>query len=783
MKKFDDIVIAVHGIGSQSRFSTVRSVATRLAASSTLLGDGKDRPIGLQPLGYYHSDVQNITSVRLLDDVESLKGTDLASIGFAEVFWADIPQEVVKEGRTLEETKAWARTVVARANALCKKAAKPGGGRDWIVPPDFSLAGEVLDEIIETVYVLQNLSRLGEKAGLFTFDLKKVLDEYLGDVQLVAEFSYYRNDIVGRFHRAMESIHHQHPGARIHIVAHSEGTVVSFLGLLQAMSRKRVVPASASGNARIDPIPWVPEKEDDKKVQKKEEPPFASEDNFPAWLKQVRGYMTIGSPIDKHLLLWPRIWDELRPHQANALFKDNPIRWRNYYDYGDPVGFKLDTTRRWLMEEWREKKNENESDKRRNWGEKCTAFQFCGCPNCEHDIGFARYLLPGAAHNEYWNDCDVFEHFIKEVVAKSRHKGKAKEGTDKPPRKRWDKWWVAWLSPAIPYAASFLILLIGVFILYKAVHAYTHPNADALERLTRFRELGIEPPAGQTPTGMARAVLGITGLIAGATLLARIPRLAIGSCVPANWRQWTKQRMSRFKGRPPGPNWFIAGIVAFLIGALLYLIVPLAVRDELGGRLYDWGLRGTWVATVGIIVLAAAAGWWGYWVTRPGDESLDRRERWVGQGLRPLIACGIFAIGLIVLSQIIPRSPGPPNFNKEQVNSLPDDVRDAIRDARLTPDELNQLIMTQGTNWQTNLKTVAPILQSHPPIWPLLLGSLAFLYLWWLATLLFDLAFVWQRYTRRSVTNVRLHQWNPYGLSVRQDDESPDSRCFCKLEA
>jgi hypothetical protein len=33
-------------------------------------------------------------------------------------------------------------------------------------------------------------------------------------------------------------------------------------------------------------------------------------------------------------------------------------------------------------------------------------------------------------------------------------------------------------------------------------------------------------------------------------------------------------------------------------------------------------------------------------------------------------------------------------------------------------------------------------------LWPLLLGGAAFFYLWWLATLLFDLTFVWKRFVR-----------------------------------
>jgi len=37
--------------------------------------------------------------------------------------------------------------------------------------------------------------------------------------------------------------------------------------------------------------------------------------------------------------------------------------------------------------------------------------------------------------------------------------------------------------------------------------------------------------------------------------------------------------------------------------------------------------------------------------------------------------------------------------------------------------------------------------------WPIVLGGIAFFYLWWLAALLFDLAFVWQRYVRYSMAS------------------------------
>ena len=42
-------------------------------------------------------------------------------------------------------------------------------------------------------------------------------------------------------------------------------------------------------------------------------------------------------------------------------------------------------------------------------------------------------------------------------------------------------------------------------------------------------------------------------------------------------------------------------------------------------------------------------------------------------------------------------------------------------------------------------------------LWPLVLASAAFLYLWWLAILIFDLVFVWHRYIRFSAAHNYLY--------------------------
>jgi hypothetical protein len=52
-QRFTDILIAVYGIGQQSRYSTIRSVAANLVASEKLMRDVKERPVAQQPLGYF----------------------------------------------------------------------------------------------------------------------------------------------------------------------------------------------------------------------------------------------------------------------------------------------------------------------------------------------------------------------------------------------------------------------------------------------------------------------------------------------------------------------------------------------------------------------------------------------------------------------------------------------------------------------------------------------------------------------------------------------------------
>src|SRR6516164_1389931 len=251
--KVTRLVVAVHGIGNQFRYSTVQAVTCRFAAYCR-------RPI-TQPLGAFHP-AKLITKpdspelgAYVFEPPEEFE-KDFSGFGCAEVFWADIPARAAATKNTTEESKAWAQTIVERVRLLDEL----GSGRSDLI--DYRKASAVVEEMIGTVKVLENILFIASKAGLFEFNLGQLLTDFLGDVQIVADFKDYGGDIFKRFANTMKNLIRRMPNAeKIYIVAHSEGTVVSLKGLLTALA--------------------------------------AEKDQNNEWVDKVKGYMTIGSPLNK----------------------------------------------------------------------------------------------------------------------------------------------------------------------------------------------------------------------------------------------------------------------------------------------------------------------------------------------------------------------------------------------------------------------------------------------------------------------------------------------------
>jgi hypothetical protein len=619
------IIVAIHGIGDQYRNATIQSVVSSFGRFTDYTAA---MPLGRLGTG----DGKSIF----------LKGPPapqppLDTIAFVELYWADIPRKVQTEGYRIEETKAWARTVVERLRARYEvfreaarknSGARPGQqGSDLPVElhrEDFSAAADAIEEMIETFAVLDRLLTVIEKMGLLKFNLNNLLNSYVGDVQIVADFPDQRRLILDQFSKLLHDVTENNE-AEIYVIAHSEGTVVAFMGLLEAMARQ----PRANGVLANDP---------------------------PAWIGQVRGFMTIGSPIDKHLILWPDLWDDLQEQHPKVKSWSTypPIWWRNYYDYGDPVGFRLDTARDWLKDH--------------NWK---SVFEF----EDRHDHGFSRYLFPGAAHIDYWGDEEVFGHFIETVVfaprdpetGKPLNQESQKPETQKPTGRSFrepppTKGWQRIGSFVIPYFVVYLLIFLGVYLVYKGTLEYLVPPG---------------PERAPYLSHVFKNVAGISALMMGMITLARIPKLT---------RRWTM---------------LVLGVTGFAIGAAAYgyFVEPEIKRWHTWGRLNDYPawLSGAVVIGVAFIVICFAnwAGRKKLW--KPPWSKL----RAFLTGTRPLMIPGAACVLLTVAYHVF--------FSGD--------------------DRLNER-----------------------PLWPLILASAAFFYLWWLAILIFDLVFVWHRYIRGAVS-------------------------------
>jgi hypothetical protein len=613
-------VVAVHGIGDQFENATIQSVVSAF-------GGFFNYPAGV-PLGAFRKPRPPIQPF-FLETPETAEALpvprDLAETAFIEIYWADIPREQQKGGYTIEETKAWARTVVARLRAryagftAAKSVAQRVSQQDRqplpvLAPKDYRAAADAIEEMIESFAVLDNLLWIAEKAGLMKFNLDQLLTAYVGDVQIVADFEQFRGDILGRFQEVLQAIGDQIAEGKdleIYIVAHSEGTVVAFMGLLQAM-------------CAIKP---------------------------PEWFKSVRGFMTFGSPIDKHIVLWPDIWKPVALPQSDVtkFYQADPskkIWWKNYYDYGDPVGFQLDTTRDWMRDhEWMA-----DIDKKKQTG----VFDF---DEKLDDHGFSRYPLPGEAHNDYWKDPKVFGHFIQNVM-------KLQCGDNKrfaePPKTRLS---AAIFAHTVPYLLVYVLCCAATYFIYRATEDYIGSAAPSL-----FDYL--------------INVLGMGALLAGMTALARIPKLT--------------RRIF----------WLIMSILIFAICASGYYFVSPEVQKwqafELFKRFNNPHVSGYFVMSIAFLIALFAA-WIGRIDPRRWKQGWTAKLAFFGKGAQPLIFIGLLQVVAMVVYRI---------YAGEKVG-LPSGKSSSL--------------------------------------WPLILAGGAFLYLWWLAILIFDLVFVWHRYIRWAV--------------------------------
>jgi hypothetical protein len=591
------ILVAVHGIGDQVGYATAQAVASQVGAYYNIAAS--------IPLGRFYSAASASPGkpapiVMGHDDPAPLKG-----IGFAEVYWADIPRRVVKEGYVLEEAKKWAKTVSGRLALRAMTKGSPIPEREQV------RLTTVLDEVIETIAVLERLNFVFAKAGLLKFNLNQLLTNFLGDVQIVADFQSYRDEILKSFGAVMTDALKLVPTGpvELYLVGHSEGSVLTFIALITALS---------------DP------------AQHK-------------WIHSVKGVMTIGSPIETHHLLWPELWQHLTVHPSLDT-KPLNIPWRNYYDYGDPIAYGLDATKQWIDKQGFSRHLDLSQTR------------------------FGRSYLPGKAHVDYWEDNELFAHFIQTVV-----RPQTPSPRPAPAREPTSRWSAVAVSYAVPYSIIVALLCAATYFLYR-------PVSNAL--------LIDSPPLSALV--VSRDVAGIAFLLLGVTASARIPRLT------SKWRWWM----------------FAAVLLVAAMGGYETLVDPKS-RAALGRLFVEPAHRAS-----------------------PSDADVAKATlgvQAVAGGLA--LVCGILASW----------------WPKRGVRFLP------------LAGLVAALVLVVGLLAESANNTKIEM-------WPIIIGAIGFFYIWWIATLFFDLVFVWHRYVRYSVALESVAQITGQGYVQSKLEKAVDQR-------
>ena len=417
-------VIVVHGMGEQRKNETVINVVNRFAEArcASLPDDNRDVltlgpacaqtgfskvPVAEQPWMEFKGIPADPNCCRptIFLGQQSSTGDHLR---FVDLCWSDIMHDSINH--VGQRVDVWARGLLGRLLRKHEHAMRSPG----------TAAAHVPFWIRRVLHLLADCLLLVRFAMTFRFkeleDL--VFAKFLGDVQLYGEYARCRGGAVRRFHEMLARIETAHAAreaksghspprpARYLIIAHSLGSIMSLDSLIYAAAPTAV----RRGQDKVWNFPGYIRNDDDHcdegdlcrldDLRRQARGTLSSEDKGTladlerrfafldtGWIERVHGFVTLGSPIDKYLMIW---WLNYR-YLLNggnwfAETGQNRMAHFNYCDELDPVGHNLDVVSstpvyRALFER-------------------------------REDIVFNRYTVPGAAHNAYWTDQELFNWIL-----------------------------------------------------------------------------------------------------------------------------------------------------------------------------------------------------------------------------------------------------------------------------------------------------------------------------------------------------------------------------------
>lgn len=402
-------VIVVHGIGEQRKNETVVNVVNRFAEARRDADQDDNRDVLTLGLASGQTGLSKApTNDQPWMEFDGIPATpnhnslgiflgETASTGdnlrFVDLCWSDIMQDSMP--KVVQEVDVWAKGLLGRLlrkheNAIKVKAV---GAKVpfWI--------RRVLFLLVDTLMLVRFCMKFRFKE---LHDL--IFVKFLGDAQQYGEYGRCRGRAVRRFHEMMaklDAVHQQQEQergserkARYVIIAHSLGSIMSFDALLYAHAD----PGVRGSNKGKWVFSGYLGGEDEKNKPDTD------------WIWRVQSFVTLGSPIDKYLMLWwlnyryllsHNNWFKGKGSQVRTLPCLGPARKSlidhfNYCDELDPVGHNLDVAK------------------------KTKAYK--AVFRSKEDIVFNRYSVPGAAHTRYWKDQRLFKWILERAVDRKTEK-------------------------------------------------------------------------------------------------------------------------------------------------------------------------------------------------------------------------------------------------------------------------------------------------------------------------------------------------------------------------
>ncbi|MCY4515590.1 MAG: hypothetical protein OXC69_10765 [Candidatus Tectomicrobia bacterium] len=428
-------VVVVHGMGEQRKNEAVTAVINRFAEARRDASENDRRDVltlgavsqqtgtSMDPAAL-GKDEQHWMAFEGIPRIDPGSPNNLGpfmgqatsareNLRFVDMCWSDVLRAAYMEvGQPVD---VWARSLLGRL------LRKHEGAKE-------NSHAQVPFWIRRTLYLLADGLLLTRKAMRFRFKEMEdlVFTKYLGDVQVYGEYDRCRGRAVRRFHDMMKRIEDKHQNDKTRpeyvVIAHSLGTVMSFDALMYARAKSNV----RSGDVPCWQFPGYLDSDSEREVPSTD------------WIGRVKSFVTLGSPIDKYLLIW---WMNYRYLCTDKHLKETHgkggrrIRHFNYCDELDPVGHHLEVASE-------------------------TAAYRAVFENCE-DIVFNRYGVPGLAHNEYWAD----EALWRWIIARSVDNNLTCENPPKWFQKnkyrqllRWLYFWVPVTVVGVGYATLTLAL-------------------------------------------------------------------------------------------------------------------------------------------------------------------------------------------------------------------------------------------------------------------------------------------------------------------------------------